>query len=112
MPSNWLLSSVPPNSYKIQIAYIDTFEKHESGKLSIDDSFSYRQLSWQDTPDRFTNYSQANVYALKHHPMILYRIVGSNNKPNYFVFSDYKSIKPTPKTKAYIQFLETVNRLN
>lgn len=110
---HWLQDAAPPNSYKIQIAYVDTSERYVSGKLSADDSYLYEDLRWMDMVDRFQNYAQANVYALKKYDRVLYRIAGSNDEPNLYTYDHYKSItskQMTPKFKNYIELMNKIHR--
>ena len=82
--NTWLTTASPPNSYKIEIAYTDTIERHRAHKYSTDELYYYKDLSWMDTELRFPNYARANVYARLNYTPILYRISGSNDPPNYF----------------------------
>jgi hypothetical protein len=111
--NRWLQDSVPPVSYKVQIAYVDTKEKHRRNKVAADDTYQYRYLNWMDMPPRFVNYSQANIYALKEYSPILYRLKGSNNDPNYFPFDHYKEVElpeTTPKLENYLKFMKKSER--
>ena len=110
----WLTDSVPPESYKIQLAYVDTTEKKRPRKYSAQDTYRYRDLGWVDTPHRFTNYAQANLFALEKLPPNLYRLVGSNDKPNYFAHKSYQTIRPpkmTADTKKYLEMMRDLDRV-
>jgi len=111
--NRWLQDASPPNSYKIEIAYTDTAERFVEGKSSPDDTYLYRDLRWMDMVERFPNYAQANIYALKHYAPALYRVVGSNDPPNYFQFDHYKDVQlpvVTPELLAYLQLMKKSQR--
>ena len=66
-----------------------------------------------DMSFRFTNYSQANVYALKQYSPILYRITSSNDEPNHFQFDHYDGIQfpeMTPQLKKYLEIMVKAQR--
>lgn len=93
----WLVTAVPPNSYAIEIGYLDPAV--ERIKPSDSDSYPLESISWIDLPMRFPNYAQANIYATKKYTPILYRIVGSNFKTNYFKYDDYQIHKSKTNKK-------------
>lgn len=81
---NWLVTSAPPNSYSVEIGYVDTTQNDRPNTLSTDATYAYDEINWMDMPFRFTNFAQANLYAIKNYKPILFRITGSSDKPNYF----------------------------
>jgi len=83
---SWLVTSAPPNSYSIEIGYVDTTANKTGKTLSVDTSYSLNDIRWIDLPYRFTNYAQAKVFGIKNYHPILFRIVGSNDEPNYFKY--------------------------
>jgi hypothetical protein len=56
--------------------------------------------------ERFPNYSQANIFALQEYSPILYRITGSNDRPNHFEFDHYKTVDLPVMTPALEKYLE------
>lgn len=92
---SWLVTAVPPNSYAIEIGYLNP--ALVLVKPSDADNYPPESIRWIDMPMRFPNYAQANIYAVKNYDPILYRIVGSNSKSNYFKYDDYQVHKPKSK---------------
>jgi len=88
---SWLTTSSPPNSYMIEIGYVDTIEKRRQGVYSSDDDYAIDEIRWLDMPFRFTNYAQAKVFGMKNYTPILFRIAGSSDDPNYFKYDSYSS---------------------
>ena len=112
----WLQTGSPPRSYKIQLAYVDTKERYRPGTLASDDSYSRKELMWIDTPERFPNYAQANLFALQTHSPALFQITGSNLRPDKFIFQSYQTVEPkipvmTPELADYLALMKKINSI-